>query len=250
MTALAADRVQTARVMKRVQLTLASGQSVYQGALLGITLGTGTVVEATATTGIFICGTASEAVDASGGAKSIQVELDKEISLRWLANHTSNTVAAANVGQLCYVEDDQTVSTNSASRVIAGRVWAVDATKGVLVELLSVGSELSAFTAPIAGGELVAPVAGDVIVTAAAIQNRGVYTLPDLAANSTVTLPVTGVADGTQITIIADGGQGAYTTQYRFGTTNISAALAASKAHQCVATKYGTGWSCTTTVSP
>jgi hypothetical protein len=250
MTALSADRVQTTRNLKRIQVTLAAGQKAYQGSIIGITLGVGTAVVATATTGLFILGTAAEAVDATSVAKTLTVELDDVIVCRYFANHGTGTIAAANLCELCYVQDDQTVTTVSTGRAIAGRIMGVDSVKGVLVQQLAIGTELASYNAPIAGGELVAPVAGDVIVTAAVIQNRGVYTLPDLAANSTVTLAVTGVADGTQITIIADGGQGAYTTQYRFGTTNISAALTASKAHQCIATKYGSAWSCVTLVSP
>lgn len=357
MTALSQGRIQTIDYTSRLQLTLASGQKAYKGSLIAVTLGAGTCVVATATTGIFLVGTATADVDATSAAQPIEVDTLYEMHLEWLNNHTSGAVAATDIGYLCYIQDDQTVTMTSTGRTVCGRVWAVDSTKGVLVERLQIGAEYATalaslmrltvgavltFTAgntapttitsgglylcpatdaastitlptaaatgtwavfkadgtandynvtfvdggdssvitrvlpagkqwsvlvfkaasgweaivtidggkPLAMGELVAPDTGDIIVTAAAIINGGVYTLPDLAANSTVTLPVIGVADGTQITVCADGGQGAYTTTYRYGTTAISAALTESKAHQAVCTKYGSAWTCTTTVSP
>ena len=356
MTAQTTGRIQEYDYTSRLRLTLASGQKAYKGSLIGVTLGAGTCVVATATTGIFLVGTATSDCDATLAAQSIEVDTLYEMKLEWLANHTSGTVAATDIGYLCYIQDDQTVTMTSTSRTVAGRVWGVDSVRGVLVERLQIGAEYATaiasvlrlatgatltFTAgavapatistgalydcpatsqastitlpaaaaygtwavfqadgtandytvkfacatlgditgllpagktwqvlvvkgtdgwhatpcvsgggPITLGDLPAPVAGDVIVPAASIIDGGVYTLPDLATNSYVTLAVTGVPDGTSITVIADGGQGAYTTTYRYGTTAISAAATANKAHRAELTKYGSVWACNLGVAP
>lgn len=246
MTALVADRVQTARSMKRIRLTLASGQHVYQGSKLGTVPGSGTVVEVTATNRAIVLGTAGEECDATSAAKLVTVEFDREIWARWFSNHTSGAVAATDLGMVCNSQDDNTVTMLGAGRSRCGIVWGVDSVKGVLVEQL--GSMVA--PSPLDMGTLPDPVSADVIVTAASIINGGKYLLPALAANSTVTLPVTGVADMTQITVIADGSQGAYTTTYRYGTTAISAALTASRAHTAILTKNGTMWAALTGVAP
>jgi hypothetical protein len=237
-----------------MQFTLASGQVAYKNSLIGFTLGGTTCVVATATSGLFILGTAAEAVDASSAAKSITVDLGKERGMKWFANHTSGAVAATDVGALCYVQDDQTVTMLSTSRAVAGRVWAYSATKGVLVEILDIGAEYGS-----AAATLVAPRTGtlptpggtsDMAPSVGAIVNGYVYLLPSLATNSTLTLPTSTIADGTTITIVADGTQGAFTTTYRYGTTAITTALTASKAHRAAFTKYGNLWMATVTVAP
>lgn len=348
MTALSNDSVGRVTAVKQMQFTLASGQKAYKGSRIALTLGAGTCVVVTATTGLFIIGTSMQQVDATAGAKTITVDLDKELNLRWFANHTVSAVASTDLGYLCYAQDDNTVTMLSTSRAIAGRVWGYDATKGVLVETLSVGSEydtalaaarilaaggtltfaggdvapsaitsgalyacpataaVSTITLPAADasgtwcifqadgtandfsvtfvdasgpttisrvlpagvewqalcvkgadgwkvtaslngnaqvvGTLPAPDTGNIAPTAEALVAGGVYVLPGLATNSTVTLPTTGVADYTKITVIADGTQGAYTTTYRYGTTAITTALTASKAHVVDLWKIGSKW--------
>jgi hypothetical protein len=73
---------------------------------------------------------------ASGGTAN--VEFFRELNAMWFANSASgDLIAQTEVGSNVYVVDDQTVAktSNSNARSIAGRVWKVDATKGVLVEL-------------------------------------------------------------------------------------------------------------------
>lgn len=356
MTAQATNRVQSFDYTSRLRLTLAAGQHAYKGSLIGVTLGAGTCVVATATTGIFLVGTATSEVDATSAAKPVEIDTLYEMKLEWLANHSAGAVAATDVGYLCYIQDDQTVTMTSTGRTVAGRVWGVDAVNGVLVERLQIGAEYAtalatlmrmatggalAFTTgavapatitpgglydcpatsqasaitlpaaaaygtwaifqadgtandytvkfvcatlgditgllpaglpwqvlvvkgtdgwhatpciagggPITLGDLPAAVSGNVAVPATVIVHGGVYTLPDLAENSTVTLAVTGVPDGTTITVVADGGQGNFTTTYRYGTTAISAAATGSKAHRAELTKYGSVWACNLGVAP
>ena len=254
MTALTTDRQTTLELITRLEFTLASGQKAYKGSIIGYTLGGTSCVVATATSGLFILGTAAEAVDASSAAKTISVDLGKERGMKWFANHTVSAVAATDVGALCYVQDDQTVTMLSTSRAVAGRVWQYSATKGILVEILDIGAEYGS-----AAATLVAPRTGtlstpggtsDIAVSAGQVVNGAVYLLPSLATNTTVTLATGTIADGTQITIVADGTQGAFTTTYRYGTTAVTAALTASKGHTAILTKYGNLWMAATTVAP
>lgn len=54
----------------------------------------------------------------------------------WVDNASAgNAVTQAEVGTSCYVFDDHTVTKTSTGRSIAGEVLAVDATKGVLVQI-------------------------------------------------------------------------------------------------------------------
>jgi len=57
----------------------------------------------------------------------------------WFGNSSSaDAIAAANIGGLCYVADDQTVALtdNNGARLFAGIIMGVDATDGVLVLIL------------------------------------------------------------------------------------------------------------------
>jgi hypothetical protein len=88
-------------------------------------------------TGLVAIGRIEATVDNSAGAAG-----DKFLKVMegayWWANATStDTIAQADVGALCYVLDNQTVAKTdgSAARSVAGRIAGVDATKGVLVEM-------------------------------------------------------------------------------------------------------------------
>ena len=67
------------------------------------------------------------------GAKKIQIKLFEEIQASWWDNDGVSPVVAADRGQLCYLLDDETVSSDGTSRSVAGMVLDVDANKGVLV---------------------------------------------------------------------------------------------------------------------
>jgi hypothetical protein len=69
------------------------------------------------------------------GTETIKIRLFQEAKLHWWDNDDSpNEVAAADVGSEVYIKDGRTVSTLSTNRSKAGRVWAVDANLGVLIE--------------------------------------------------------------------------------------------------------------------
>lgn len=71
-------------------------------------------------------------VDATSAEKQVQVNFGTEIEVEWLAN--DGTIAADDIGELAYVIDDQTIGL--AGTVIAGRIWWVDAGRGVAVQKL------------------------------------------------------------------------------------------------------------------
>jgi hypothetical protein len=80
-------------------------------------------------------GNFAESLDNSANTASanVLVKLDKELVAQWYDNATG---AAAVVGLFtnAYILDDHTVQVTAGGNSIAGRVWAIDATKGVLVE--------------------------------------------------------------------------------------------------------------------
>jgi hypothetical protein len=83
-------------------------------------------------------GFVAERKDLGAGGGTILVNLWRELHGIWVANDTTDTVVATDVGNLAYWLDDQTVKrdddTNTLS--VAGRIWKIDAVKGVLIEPL------------------------------------------------------------------------------------------------------------------
>ena len=97
--------------------------TIYEGALVQIN-NTGYLVEATTTSTNITVGIASVHVDNSTGASG-----DKNCSVIQGVGRfaNGNSITKASVGQLCYVVDDQTVTTSAAgSPPVAGTIYAVD----------------------------------------------------------------------------------------------------------------------------
>jgi hypothetical protein len=249
MTAQSADRALTRGRISEPTFSLKSGEVVYKGALIAFELGTAYVVEATGASDELVIGTAIEAVDATSAAKPIAVRLEREVNTVFFKNGSS--IATANQGQLCYVTDDQTVSLtpNASGACLAGRIWSVDATTGVEVELIA---GLTPGGATLAQAALPAHVSNDVILTAALAVPGSIFDIATTAANSTVTLPATGVAEGTVLTFVADGTKNGHTVQYRdaTGPANLTTALTASKRHLVIATYLNGIWNANAYVSP
>jgi hypothetical protein len=55
------------------------------------------------------------------------------MELHWWDN-ASGGAAVTGLFSLCYMLDDHTVTNASSGNSVAGRVWAIDTTKGVLVQ--------------------------------------------------------------------------------------------------------------------
>lgn len=245
MTAKSKDAARNDRRFRDVDLTLAAGTIAYLGARLAWN-GAGKVVPATSAANLVPVGTCMRKVDASGGDKTVSVDIGRELHGEWFANDTAgNAVTASDVGNVCWMLDDDTVTITPGNRAIAGRVWKVS-TKGVLVERLQ-----SLVRTPLPQPAPIAFVAADYVLTAAAIVQDGVYDLPATAAASTVTLPAN-APDGTRVSFTADGVKNGHTIQYRdaTGPTAITAALVASKRHLVVCQKQSGKWFATSSVSP
>lgn len=244
MTALAADKPRSpSRAFKTIDLTLSATFIAYKNAELGILLGVGEVVPMASDPRLFAIGKAYEKVDATSAAKTVSVVLDREVDATWLKNDSGTAVVAADVGSLCYYVDDQTVSMSATGRSLAGRVWAVDSTKGVLVEKLN--AALAVAEQPDVGSYTSNDYAP------AGIIHGAVYDVPTTGAASTITLPAA-AQDGTVAYWAADGTKNGHTVQYRdaTGPTNLTTALTASKRHLIVVSKRGGKWFANAYVSP
>lgn len=105
------------------EIPVADTTTVYGGSLAAIDTA-GKLNPAAATAGLRVQGRVVEQVvnPASGALKA---KVEKGI-FRW-ANKASHLVTVAMVGAVCYVEDDQTVSCDNATQVVAGIVVDVDA---------------------------------------------------------------------------------------------------------------------------
>jgi hypothetical protein len=135
-TALAAKRAVRTFKFKSIEL-VGKVEQVYQGGRACFDTSTGLVAKAfTSTTLVPIGQYVEDQLTVSG--QKVLVELDQEVTARWYANSAStDQIVAATVGSDCYLVDDQTVAKTSATstRSVAGRVWAIDSVKGVLVQV-------------------------------------------------------------------------------------------------------------------
>lgn len=247
MTALATERGANEQFVARLGMTLASGFKAWKGARIALNLSTGKVQPAAVltTAALLVIGNAHETVDATAADKELEVNLDREFIARWWVNSGVTAIAAADVGRLAYIEDDQTVcKTPTAGAPAAGRIWAVSATRGVLVETLP-----HLLFGPVVGAAP-APVSNDIII-AANPPSGAVIDVPTTAAASTVTLPATAI-EGTRLYFAADGTKNGHTVQYRdaTGPTNLTTALTASKRHLAIAAFLGGKWHVNAYVSP
>lgn len=135
MTALTANRMGKEKTLKRLQFPLAAGVHAYKGGI-ALMLPNGQVVQGQANPNAICIGIFAEEIDNSAGVTTVlvNVELQTEKRPRWFVNDTGTPVTTAMLFQDCYVLDDATVTASPTNRCVAGRVIAVDANLGVLVE--------------------------------------------------------------------------------------------------------------------
>lgn len=149
MTLLSADRQTTRAGFAAVieDLDLPAGVDiVYRGGMVGKDA-SGNAVAASSTLAQRVMGVAKGTVDNSAGSAG-----DKRVAILrgafYMTNGSSaDALTAADIGEPCFVIDDQTVGRTSGTagtRQVAGRVLNVDSTLGVLVEMLG--------TEPVSGG--------------------------------------------------------------------------------------------------
>jgi hypothetical protein len=244
-TARTKDSGRAFKAFRFVDLTLLSGTIAFKHARAAFN-GAGKVVPATSSPLQQAIGQFVRKVDASAADKAVVVDLEREVVAYWYANHTGgDAVLATDVGRLCYALDDETVTITPTNRSVAGRVWAVSSTKGVLVETLALPDRLCRVPTSIAF------VANDYVLTAAACLHDAVIDVPLTGAASTVTLPAA-APDGSRISFCADGTKNGHTVTYRdaTGPTNLTTALTASKRHLVVCVKQAGAWFANAYVSP
>ena len=140
MTALTSKRASRTKSFTTIELAHAAEQ-VYQGGIACFDTSTGKVTKAKASTTLHPIGLYVEDQLAADG-DLVLVRLFEEVHAIWRANDGTDTVVAGDVGGLCYLVDDQTVANADATntRSVAGRVWAIDSAKGVLVEFRDTGA--------------------------------------------------------------------------------------------------------------
>lgn len=246
MTALAQEKMRRTEPWKYREFTLASGTKGWKHGRAAFN-GSGQVVPATSTTGLFMIGVFAHTVDATAAAAPVTIDLEKEIVVEWFVNATGgDAVAATDVGKLAYQMDDQTVTITATGRSVSGRIWAVDAVKGVAIEKVDVGS--------LAGDVATLPAAGSFTSNDYApttIVHEAIYAVPTTGAASTITLPAA-APDGTVAYFHADGVANGHTVQYRdeTGPVNLTTALTASKRHLVVVAKRGDAWAANAYVAP
>lgn len=129
MTAAAADRQTSSTEQWRIRrLTLTASAVIYAGTMVGVAAA-GTAAAAANAAGVIVEGVSTHSADEAAGD-------DYVVACKgsfWMANG-SNAVEAADIGRLCWVEDDSTVGDRPGTfGTVAGWVEDVDATKGVLV---------------------------------------------------------------------------------------------------------------------
>lgn len=134
MTALAAPRDTPVRadsnLINRGSFKAEAAKTFYPGALVVLNAG-GFLQPGTTATGLKAVGVfgdqkfyvpATSFLSGAQGADTYEVDM---VQAKY-ANSGSDPVVAADVGNACYIEDDQTVSHTSTGKSIAGRVMAID----------------------------------------------------------------------------------------------------------------------------
>lgn len=247
MTALTNERQSHQESWQYHLFTLASGTKAWKNALIGIDLGTGKVVPASTRTDLLIIGKAAETVDATSADKLLNVRLSREVWVEWL-NNDASSIVATDLGALCYLKDDQSVTIVPTGASVAGRIWAVDSGRGVAVELLDAAS---AGSNPLSVESPITAFSSNNINLGASPRSGSMYEIPATGAASTVTLPAT-ADEGTLLYFLADGTNNGHTVQYRdaTGTVNLTTALTASKRHLVVAAFLNSAWRANAYVSP
>jgi hypothetical protein len=103
---------------------VAAAVVIFTGAIVALDA-SGNAVPAADTAGLRVIGRAEQDVDNSAGLAGAKTVTIKRGCFAW-ANSETEPVAQANVGKPCFVEDDNTVASDSTNRVIAGRVLGLE----------------------------------------------------------------------------------------------------------------------------
>ena len=149
MTALTKARNTPQRDVATIEKGVAAAKTLHEGALICLSA-TGYLTPGATATGLIALGRAEQTVDNSDGSAGDLTCRVRTGVFRWANSESSDELTDAEIGDTCYVVDDQTVAKTSGSstRSPAGIVVDVDA-QGVWVR-----SGVEGLTAP--AGALVA----------------------------------------------------------------------------------------------
>ena len=144
-----ADRNTERKAGLLLSLLVAASTLIEAGKMVGVNAA-GYAVEGADAASIRILGVADEAVDNSSGADGdLKVRIYSGPVFK-LNNSATNAVDVADHGQLCFVEDDETVADAAGTKgIIAGRVVEV-ASDGVWVQIPAGMPQLAAQAASVA----------------------------------------------------------------------------------------------------
>jgi len=158
MSALINNRNTPEREARFRRYLVLNGEIIYAGGIAAILGSSGEVEMASDKAGLIVVGRAEEYVDNSSDGLQACVKTGCFL----FANSESHAVSVANIGSVCYVENDNTVSTSPGTNaVIAGIVFDV-VDSGVWVEISpDVIDKLSVIAAVQAAATLAAPVITD-----------------------------------------------------------------------------------------
>lgn len=112
------------RAGDNIELKLAAGAVIFEGILVAIN-SDGNAVAASDTSGLKVVGRAENAADnTSGNAGDLSVVVSRGV-FRY-NNSSTKALTKANFGDAAFVEDDNTVASESTNSVIAGLVVGID----------------------------------------------------------------------------------------------------------------------------
>ena len=133
MTALTRDRSTPQRDGRSFGRPVAAGTVIFAGSLVALNAAGNAVPGSTATT-LVADGRAEETVDNSAGGIGDRTVLVRKGVFRFANSASTDLITRAEIGDDCWIVDDQTVAKTSGSstRSVAGRIVDVDA-QGVWV---------------------------------------------------------------------------------------------------------------------
>lgn len=168
MTALTKGRNTPQRDVAYIEKDVAAAKVIYEGALVCLN-SSGDLTPGATATGLIAVGRAEETVDNSDGSAGDLTCRVRTGVFRWANSTSTDEITDAQIGDTCYVVDDQTVAktSDSSARSPAGIVVDVDA-QGVWVR-----SGVEGLTAP-AGALVAANNLSDLGSLATARTNLGV----------------------------------------------------------------------------
>ena len=250
MTALAVARntQSLGPVLDTQDYPVATGVTIYQGSLVALSA-TGYATPGAAAATLFALGRAKSTVTNAGtdGAETVAVETG---TFKWANSAAGDAITQAEVGDFCWIVDDQTVAktSNSGARSRAGRITAVDSGGVWVTTNFAVPQDVvtltgdERLTTKVVGfkSAVITFAAGAATITAA---QGGFRFIDSTATNSTVTLSTSGAVAG-DVIHITRGTAGAHTvalTCAGSGTPTLMTMTASKKAGAVIGFD-GTNW--------